>query len=216
MDSFYPFIPFESPASLFIRHGERYELNFKSDSLLVPLTPKGRLDSFRFGETFPAVLPVRIYHSPVSRCRETAEEIFNGIRNRGGQASLEGPVPELGGAAVKGNREELLREMERLGDSFVREWMEERIRPGLMISFHELALRMLRISGRQLSGEKAVFINVTHDRNIMAFLEHFLGLRHEDTGVPEFLTGTAVLKIPVPGKYRILYRDLEAVIDLPD
>ncbi len=216
MDSFYPFIPFDSPASIFIRHAERYELDFKSDSLLVPLTPAGRLSAFRFGETFSALLPVRIFHSPVDRCRETAEEIFKGIKSRGGQASLEGPVPELGGAALKGNRQDLVREMERLGDSFVREWMEERIRPGLMISFHEFALRMLRVSVNQLSSGKAVFINVTHDRNIMSLREHFLGIRHEDAGVPGFLKGIAVMNGPVPGRYRILYRDREAVTDLPD
>ena len=50
-----------------------------------PLTEEGRALSLRFGENLPPNLLVRAYHSPVGRCRETAERMLSGYASKGGQ-----------------------------------------------------------------------------------------------------------------------------------
>ncbi|GAI85548.1 unnamed protein product, partial [marine sediment metagenome] len=91
--------PDNSKIILILRHSQRNEpKDFDVDADL-NLTPQGRKIAKIFGENLPKDKPIRIFHSKADRCRDTAEEIFNGFKEIGGEAVLKGnliPLSRIG------------------------------------------------------------------------------------------------------------------------
>jgi len=87
--------PDDSKIILLLRHSQRNEpKGFNVDADL-NLTHQGREIAKIFGENLPKSKPIRLFHSKADRCRETAEEIFNGFKKIGGEAVLEGNLLPL-------------------------------------------------------------------------------------------------------------------------
>lgn len=173
-----------------IRHAERYSINTMSDALLIPLTQKGQADAYDLGKELCHIAPVNLYHSPVPRCKQTAEKICEGLIQSAHNASVVGTLNDLGGPYIIGNWNEITMMVEHYSQSsFVRKWFNSEIDPSIIMPLPDAARNQLNILIQQLQSQNISTINVTHDWNIMILREYYFNLRHEDIGDPDYLDG---------------------------
>jgi broad specificity phosphatase PhoE len=174
---------------LLIRHAERFEITAIATSSQVLLTEKGKQDAVALGQRLAGRFgPVRLYHSPVERCGQTAECISRGITEAGGTAVLGGALPWLGGDFIQAEAAFVDDEIAAAGiTAFLRNWFDDKLPAAKIASPAQGARTELGLLARQLDNEPGLIIDVTHDWNIMLLLENYLGLRHEIVGMPPFL-----------------------------
>ena len=87
--------PEDSKIILVLRHSHRNEPQFMEKVHKLRLTPKGHAIAKKFGENLPISRPIRLFHSVIWRCEETAENIHNGFKNIGGKSELMGEIAPL-------------------------------------------------------------------------------------------------------------------------
>ncbi len=179
-----------SSVAIMVRHAERYPISRMENALELRLTPKGKEDAFMLGQSLSGFSPLSIYHSPVPRCKETADSIRDGILSANQQATVEGLLLDLGGPYITGDWYAVVNAIEEIGHSrFIRKWFDNELPSSLIMSLHEAAHIQLKVLINQLRSGSLSTINVTHDWNIMIMREYFLHLRHEDIGDPDYLDG---------------------------
>ena len=76
-------LPTPAAAAVMLRHAERFPILVATDHTLVELTPNGAVAAEAFGARIDGFDCVRIFHSPVKRCRQTAESIARGVSSTG-------------------------------------------------------------------------------------------------------------------------------------
>ena len=81
---------FDSKAILMLRHSQRYEPKLTDVNQIMELTSQGRSIARLFGTKLPKNRKIRLFHSPVNRCKETAEQIHAGFREIGGEGIFKG------------------------------------------------------------------------------------------------------------------------------
>jgi len=201
--------------AIMLRHAERFPIHNMADALNLPLTSKGKNDAYLLGQNLARYSPFTIYHSPVPRCRETADSIREGILSVNQQATLEGLVLDLGGPYITGNWEAIVSSIEQMGHAgFVRKWFDNELPSNLIMSLPKAAHIQLMILVNQLRSHKTSTINVTHDWNIMIMREYYFKFRHEEIGDPDYLDG--VYAFFNNGKLHIGYHEHVRTITLPD
>ncbi|PKL38960.1 MAG: hypothetical protein CVV44_08815 [Spirochaetae bacterium HGW-Spirochaetae-1] len=207
-------IPEQKPASIIIRHAERFSIDNMVNALDIRLTEKGHNDSRLLGKELSKLGPATIHHSPVPRCQETALGIQDGILEAGGTVQFGGFLMEMGGPYVLGDWMELVEETRKHGsDPFVRKWFNGELMEGLMMPVKEAAFLTINVLVKQLREDKGSFINISHDWNIMILREFFFDIKHEEAGLPDYLDGMAAYIDN--GRLRLLYHDREKDITLP-
>ena len=176
--------------AIMIRHAERHPIDTMANALEARLTAKGKKDAFKLGQRLARFSPINIYHSPVSRCRETADSLLEGIVRSEHEATIVGYLLELGGPYITGNWDAIVKNIEHFGHSlFIRKWFDNEFTPQLIMSLPEAAHTQLNILINQLRSNSSSSINITHDWNIMILREYYFNLRHEDIGDPDYLDG---------------------------
>lgn len=191
---FSPLLPYK-PMGIFIRHAERFSIRSVKSPDEALLTEKGKQDAFLYGRRAVALSPVVLHHSPVERCRQTARAIAAGIADAGGEALIDGPMPEIGGPYILGKIEELPSIVGRFGfERFLRKWFDGELPDGLMMDLKKAAELQLKAFRASLDGQETSHILVSHDWNIMLFREYFFRLKHEDIGAPGFLDGLGLYR----------------------
>lgn len=176
--------------AIIIRHAERDPIDFMTRALEARLTIGGKSDAFLLGQSLARYNPINIYHSPVPRCMETAECIFEGIISCNESANLAGYLLELGGPYITSNWDVVVSSIEQNGQSmFIRKWFDDELPPDLIMPLPEAANVQLNILASQLRSGNSSSINITHDWNIMILREYYFNLRHEDIGDPDYLDG---------------------------
>ena len=80
---------------LLLRHSQRNEPEIFDVDADLNLTHQGREIAKIFGTNLPKDNFIRLFHSKADRCRETAEEIFNGVKEIGGEAVIKGTLLPL-------------------------------------------------------------------------------------------------------------------------
>jgi len=181
-------------AVLVLRHAEREPIPDPLRPELAELTPAGMKAARELGARLVGFSHLRLFHSPVKRCRQTAECIGQGLADLGPR--IDGPfeVASLGLGYIRGAHEvaELTREH---GDHFIRLWFEGRVDARFMQDPRELARHMRghmdECLEQQAAHGRRLDIHVTHDWNLLVLREWNLGLRHEEAGWIEFLDGVA-------------------------
>ncbi len=182
--------PPDKKAILIIRHAERYTIDEIENVHLPLLTEKGKRDSFQFGRDLSKIGEVRLFHSPVMRCQETAVEISRGLNESGNEAAVAGHALELGGPFIAGDWKDIAAEIKRHGyREFVRMWFDGKVSEKTIMPLGRSAILTTEFFLRQYNDSDTFIINVTHDWNLMILREHYFGLRHEDLGLPDFLDG---------------------------
>ncbi len=165
------------------------------NALDILLTENGRREACSLGKNLSFLSPVRLYHSPVPRCRETAEEIHTGISATGNESEVAGEIFNLGGPYIQGDWLQVVKEVDRYGQgSFVRKWFNGEISTELIMPLEEAALLQLKTITENLEENAHSSIYVSHDWNIMILREYYFKLAHEDVGLPPFLDSVAVYR----------------------
>ncbi len=181
--------------SIIIRHGEREHIVETARALEALLTEKGKQEAVALGEKLAPFGNIIIHHSPVERCRQTAEKIAEGIIAGAGSAEIAGYLVELGGPYIAGSWTDITAEIDMRGfNGFVRAWFDGALPESLITPLHRSAQVQVSILRRQLERSDASYVNVSHDWNVMCLREYYFGIRHEEAGTPAYLDGLVALR----------------------
>lgn len=200
-------LPPDAPAAAFLRHAERHPIEDVGDPTKAELTDAGHRAAEAFGARVRGFDCVRLFHSPVKRCQQTAEAITRGIASRGGSVEIAGPEDALGIDYIRN-----VREAGRLtllhGDHFVRLWFGGEIAREVIDHATQIAALKLRHVAERLRQPcpqgRRLDLHVSHDWNILVLRELLVGVRHEDAGWLDYLDGVAFA--PVGGGLQAIYR----------
>jgi broad specificity phosphatase PhoE len=161
-----------------------------------PLTEEGRALSLRFGENLPPNLLVRAYHSPVGRCRETAERMLSGYASKGGQITRYRPVDGLGVFYVL-DQMKMYRAMQADGGllPFTQKWYAGGQDADILMPAQTAALALLDVLREKLEKEPEglrLDLCVSHDLSLLTMLDQLLGQPSKKFGNVEYLDAIAV------------------------
>ena len=168
-------------AFIHIRHSERPQMELHKEAFKMPLSQRGEQAAYEFGLQLPNNRHYHFYHTDMDRTKKTAEMIQRGIQENGGISEIVDEIPlftmldyEKGG--------NILRELNIPDDNlraktiFYR-WISgifppEIIRPSLDFSQEAASMMLKKLEAAESSD---VFVWVTHENWIAAFLMHWLG-----------------------------------------
>lgn len=204
-------IPRDRDVSIFMRHAERFEIKSMKDALEIPLTEKGESDALDLGKELTFLKDVRLCHSPVARCRVTAEMIGRGLQGAGIATGELESIPVLGGPYITGKWGDVIKSVEDLGhDAFIRAWFEGTIESSIIMPLREAASLQVDFIRDHLEAGTGSSINVTHDWNILLLREQYFSITHEDAGMPDFMDGLVLFKDG--NRFIMRYADREITI----
>jgi Phosphohistidine phosphatase SixA len=201
-------LPAGQPAAVILRHAARFPITNQAEPHLAELTPQGIADAEAFGARLQGFDCIRLFHSPVKRCQQTAEGILRGARKAGLSGEIVGPEETLGAGYIFD-----LNEAGRLaiqhGEHMVRLWLNGQVPRSVMLTAVELANEKLDYLLQRLREPcphgRRLDLHVSHDWNILILRELLCTLRHEDVGWLNFLDGVAFT--PSNDKLIVSYRD---------
>lgn len=188
-----PFAPWMDTArpvtAILMRHAEREHFEHPADGATVPITENGARQASGLGRALARLTPLHLVHSPVGRCRQTAEAILAGASDMGSPVSIVGEDGRLGGPYLL----DVPRALEvagTLGHRFVREWLDGRLPATLFKPRRASALEQIDAVEHHLRRARSgLVVLVTHDWNLLAVREEMFGLRREEDRWPGFLDG---------------------------
>ena len=203
-------------AAVVLRHAQRFPIIDPSEPTLAEITPAGAAAAEALGRRIAGVDRVRIFHSPVKRCRQTAECLAQGAAAAGLTVELAGPRNVLGVDYIL-DLDQAGRLSQLHGNDFVRLWFtgqlaEAIIRPAAQIAAEKLdylthCLQEPGGTGRRLD------LHVSHDWNVIILREHMLQIRHEEAGWLTFLDGLTLVQRPAG--LQAVYREHSRIQPLP-
>ena len=199
------------PIAVLMRHAERHPFIPGSEEEPL-LTHKGHRDSYKLGKTLKVLTPARIFHSPITRCLQTAQELCRGLGSGEGECRISGEMEDLGPTLFVIDWKKLLSSLEKQGPSFLRVWIDGRVSRDLIVPAEAAAGRTLEILKSQLSEDRVCTINISHDWNIILLLEHYFNLRHEEIGNPDYLSG--IVAYSEHGALHLIYGDQSCELEL--
>lgn len=172
-----------------VRHSRRESLREASvaAALEAQLTAEGRDLCGVFGEQLPRGRPVRLFHSPVSRCEDTAQLIGEAVRAAGGEAQMVGPLPQLGAPYLLKPTRAIDQFAEVGMAGFVRAWVAGEVPPEIVTPHRQAALELLATVLAQRS--EALDLHVTHDLTVVVLLGLVLPVGEPGFPWPGFLDG---------------------------
>ena len=181
-------IDLSRPTVIFARHAERYDIESLNNHHEVLLTEKGISDSYDFGKHISGRSDdMRIYHSTVARCRQTAESIINGITDNGGKSEYKGEFLWLLGDYMfdKVFIDKFINTYNV--NTFLRTWFDGKFPHDIVSPIDRISNDFLICIKSQLENFEGLTIDISHDWNISIMLEYYMGLKHESIGIPVFL-----------------------------
>jgi len=172
--------PENSKIILILRHSHRNEPKILEKVYKLRLTPQGHAIAKKFGENLLKSRPIRIFHSIIWRCEETASNIHVGFKNIGGKSELKGALKILSSIGI--NEEYFMKQFKHIPfiDIFYR-WAVGFYNPKQWTPFIEYCQKTAHLIMNQVnnSPEKGLNIFVTHDLNLMALRFGWFGLPPE-------------------------------------
>jgi len=186
--------PDSQHAAAIIRHAQRHPLGSTTDPTKALLTDAGKAAAVVLGGRITGFTHLRLFHSPVMRCQQTAECIAEGAASSGMRIELCGARPRLGFVCTKDEAAALTLYTE-IGDEFVSRWLSGILPAGMMEdpvdtvrhNLHELTATL----HHETPHGPRLDLHVSHDWNIMVMRELLVGVRHEEVGWLGFLDGLA-------------------------
>jgi len=183
--------PEDSKIILMLRHSHRNEPEVLEKAHKLRLTPQGHAIAKKFGENLPKNRPIRIFHSKIWRCEETAKNIHDRFINAGGKSEIEGELKVLSTIGI--NEINFMEQFKLL--PFVKlfyRWAAGFYDPKEWRPFIEYCQKTAHIILNHIksSPENGLNIFVTHDWNLMALRFGWFGHPPDDRWV-KFLGGFA-------------------------
>lgn len=209
-------LPSDASAAAFLRHAERHQITDVTDPTKAELTAAGAIAAEKLGARVEGFDCVRLFHSPVKRCRQTAECIARGLASKGVPAEIVGPENALGIDYILD-----LQEAGRLtlqhGDHFVRLWFSGQVPESVIERAEKIAAYKIEHLVRRLdepcTGGRRLDLHVSHDWNIIILRELLVGVRHEEAAWLNFLDGVVFSR--EQASLRAIYRDRSVTVSLP-
>lgn len=207
-----------SRVAVLIRHGEKVATGPEMER---PLSSLGVEEAHRLGEGLPNGRQLRIWHSPVPRCRQTAEACLAGYvqAHPDADAQIVGADPRLESwSALDIDRRARQSLIEEAGGpmGFLRAWLSDLLPAGVMhrsvdVS-HDVAGSILENLRPAPAG--ALHLHVSHDFTLMALREHVFAPRLEDLTWADYLDGV-VFEMDGEGRTVARWRDLSSTVADP-
>lgn len=183
--------PVNSKIILILRHSHRNEPKVDEVMSKLRLTEIGHAVAKRFGEALPINRSVRLFHSVVWRCQETAEDILEGFRKKSGKGEINGILKPLFFAGTPPNFfVNTLKEITPI--AFIYHWAAGHFAPERIMPFTQYCKTAAKIIWNELNSapEKSIDIHITHDIFLTALRFGWFGLPPKKEWVP-FLGGFA-------------------------
>jgi hypothetical protein len=192
----------EKPAILHIRHTERTAVTEEAVNHLDDLdhqrlksTNVGKQAAVDFGASLPTSRDYTLYHTYVDRALETAECIYQGIKNVGGKAVIAGSIPYWPVLDEKAKGELGRRRLLRYSfDAFPNRgtvnWISGLNPTNIMKPSLEFAQELARINMDNLrnAASNSLLLYVSHDQWVLTLMFHWFALLPQPEGLP-FLDG---------------------------
>lgn len=175
-----------------LRHAERFPILDPNDPTLAELTPDGMEAASLMGTRIEGFQELRLFHSPVKRCRQTAEFLAQGAKSRGIKVELCGESLDLGVFYILDLIETGKMHVKH-GDDFIRLWFSGLVREGIVQEPELIAQRKVAHIAKHLAetttAGRRLDLHISHDWNIIILREMLLGITHEQSGWLNFLDG---------------------------
>jgi broad specificity phosphatase PhoE len=178
----------DAPAIVMVRHSERDDIREIKDIAAMPLNERGEQAALEFGGGLPPDRAYHFYHSPIARCRQTAEEILKGVKEQGGTVENITELKSLvSGYLVK---DMFVRLLFRDGVPFIYNWLAGHYPPWVMEPSLNVAQRTAAEMWKLLQTAKAsdTFVCVSHDHQVTMYLFHWAGILSTDSYI-QYLDG---------------------------
>ena len=161
--------PDNSKIILILRHSHRNEQITLEKGHKTRLTPQGHAIAKKFGENLPSGRSIKVFHSIIWRCEETAKNIHEGFKEIGGTSELKGVLKPL--AEIGINDKQFYFNVfnnVRVLDSFYR-WVVGFYNPNDWTPFTEYCKSVAHHILEQVknSPENGLDIFITHDFNVL-------------------------------------------------
>jgi len=197
--------PENSKIILLLRHSHRNNPTASEKMFELKLTPQGHQIATIFGQKLPTSRSIRLFHSVVERCQETAEDILTGFESVGGEGTLNGVLTPLfhAGTAPKFFLN-LFKNENPL--EFLYRWAVGFYSPDKIFPFQSYCQNAADViwNGINDAQEGGIDILVTHDIFLIALKYGWFGLPPDQDWVP-FLGGVAF--VLTENKIKLFDRD---------
>ena len=178
---------------LVVRHAERYDVHDLSTHELVLLTERGHAQAREGGARLAKLsASVKVLHSPVERCAETARGLAAGMSSAGARADVVGESAALYSPFIL-DRQRAWEIVSQKGYGFMRAWFDGQLPHDVFQPRAHAAQGQLDAMARAMAehDHDVVTVFVSHDWNIALIREDVLGVKPEETW-PGFLDGVVV------------------------
>ena len=181
-------------SAIVIRHAQRQEMCGAQGYRTCGLTARGKEQASEFGRALAGHFSsCRIFHSPVKRCEQTALAISRelGVERVHSEKAL-------GVSYIRVSVEEGFAEADRHGNNFLRAWFSGRVPVEMFMPLAEARDMQIAYLKSKMAdnGGRTLDIHITHDWNINILREGIFGIRHEDAGWPDYLSGLGFTRGP--------------------
>lgn len=207
------------PAIIHIRHTERPGVTGPNSNTLLS-TPNGKAAAIEFGENLPAGRSYRLYYTAVSRSKESAQSIIEGIRSRNGKAEIVGEFPFRTSFDPQALDDYIDRVIKKCGDEdaavaeMMNRWLSGLAPPDVFRPSDEFARLVAdyAIARLDTATPDTVDVYVTHDTWVGSCLFHWFGIPMPLDGV-RFLDG--YLLQPLDREMAVWFRGKAMRIEYP-
>lgn len=185
--------PEKSKILLVLRHSHRDEPKDLSGIYKLRLTPQGHAIAKKFGEHLPNNGEIKIFHSVIWRCEETAKNIHEGFKKTGGKSELIGKFEPLSNIGI--NLKEFTGELiKHPFNEILFRWVSGFYLSEEWVPFIQYIQNSAQLIWNHIKDipEGGMNIYITHDWHLMSFRFGWFGLPPDDRWV-NYLGGFAFI-----------------------
>lgn len=176
--------------ALVFRHSIREVITDARQSIYQLLTPEGKDLARDFGSKLCTQKPIRLFHSSIERCRETAICIQEGFK--GETVSLV-PHDVLIGFFVY-NIDVILGDVNKIGSyEYIKKWYSQGYNETDIMNFFSARKKMMD-TFIQNQDDKYLDIYVSHDWNVVVLLSLYYDIINSKYPWPNFMHGISLRK----------------------
>jgi len=178
------------------------------------LTEEGKELAFWFGKNLPKDRKIRIFYSPVERCKQTAIFIKKGLQlNK--NIKIESIEKKEYLDTIVNNKEFDKLVKKYTCSKFVNKWINKEISNKIIknpnISFYQMMNEIILSMKKQK--EKSLDIYIAHDFNIFLIREFIFKNRNKNIEWPDYLDGI-IISSENDNKIKLKWRKFEKIINL--
>lgn len=191
----------DSNLLMFLRHSHRDSITNVEEMTSLGLTEKGKEIAELVGRNLPLNRTIRLYHSAIPRCQETAKYIIKGFREIGGKGRLMGSLKHL--YQVDGEVEYIVEQIfNNLDEQLINRWAAGHFPPDKFQPLHLYSQETAKLvfDKNKRAPNNNIDIFVTHDLQIMALRFSWFGLEPCDYWV-SYLGGFLFSKNQIKTKF---------------